>query len=68
MASIHSLDDRNMGDKPTINAEIVPHDTEYIVNTSNMSFTNLIDSAEYEDYLANYVSREDEIGDGLSSL
>jgi hypothetical protein len=68
MASIHILDDGNSSSKPTINAKIIQHDAEHGKNGSDISFTNLINQAEYDKYLANYILGEDHIGDGLSPL
>jgi hypothetical protein len=62
MASIHSLDDVNTGEEPTTNAKLVAY------NLDEEDFTDPIDQANYEEYLANYVQEDEEVGHDLSPL
>jgi hypothetical protein len=68
MESIHSLDNGGISNETTIKAEIPSCDTERVVSDSDVSFTNLIDQAEYDDYLAIFFLGEYEIVDDLSPL
>jgi hypothetical protein len=62
MASIHSLDDVNTSEEPTTNAELAAY------NLDEEDFTDPIDQANYEEYLANYVQEDEEVGHDLSPL